>query len=73
MKPKKIWTNNEAVAMMNENTADALKTIADHANKWQMAADELIDYLLEISEEMSAQAIIVSMRDELKFDKPTEC
>ena len=64
------FTNNEAVGMMNRNTSDALKKIADLAEKQEMEADELIDYLREVSEEMAAQAMVVSIRDELKFEKP---
>jgi len=66
------FTRNESVEMMNQNTANALKTIADLAEKQEMDADELIDYLREISDEMEAQALVVSMRDELKFGKPKE-
>lgn len=64
------YTRNESVEMMNQNTANALKTIADLAEKQDMDSDELIDYLREISDEMEAQALVVSMRDELKFGKP---
>lgn len=64
------FTRNESVEMMNNNTADALKRIADLAEKQEMDADELIDYLRELSEELEAQALVVSMRDELKFGKP---
>jgi predicted transcriptional regulator len=66
------FTRNQAVEMMNNNTANALKEIADHAKKIKMKKKELIDYLIELSEEMKAQAIVVSMRDELKFDKPKD-
>jgi hypothetical protein len=64
------YTRNQAVEMMNQNTADALKSIVELAKKQEMNGEELIEYLLEISEEMAAQALVVSMRDELKFDKP---
>lgn len=66
-KPKKVWTQNEAVEMMNSNTANALKSIADFAKKTKMNKKEIIDFLLETSEEMKAQAIVVSLRDELGF------
>lgn len=64
------FTRNQSVEMMNANTADALKRISDLAENREMDADELIDYLREISDEMAAHALVVSMRDELKFDKP---
>jgi hypothetical protein len=63
-------TRNEAVEMMNQNTSNALKSIAELAKKQEMDGEELVEYLLEISEDMAAQALVVSMRDELKFDKP---
>lgn len=68
--PKKAWTKNEAVEMMHANTSSSLKTIADFVKRHDMDADEIIDYLIEISEELSAQALVVALRDELKFDKP---
>jgi len=64
------YTRNQSVEMMNTNTADALKRIADLAVKHEMSRAELIIYLRELSEEMAAQALVVSLRDELKFDKP---
>ena len=64
------YTRNESVDMMYQHTSSSLKKISDLAKKQEMDADELIDYLIEISEEMAAQALVVSMRDELKFDKP---
>lgn len=69
---EETFTRNKCTEMMNRCTANALKRIADLAEKQQMEADELIDYLREVSEEMAAQALVVSMRDELKFDKPNE-
>ncbi len=67
---KKRFTSNESIEMMNSHTSNSLKKIADLAEKQKMEADELIDYLREISEEMAAQALVVSMRDELKFGSP---
>lgn len=67
---KKKWTNNQAVEMMHNNTANALKSIADFVRKHEYTAEEIIEYLNELSEEMKAQALVVAMRDELKFDKP---
>lgn len=64
------YTRNQAVEMMNQNTSNALKRIADHLEKHEYTGEEAVEYLRELSEEMSAQALVVSMRDELKFDKP---
>ena len=66
------FTKNQSVEMMNQNTSDALKSIAELAIKEKMGAKELIDYLLEISEKMAAQALVVSLRDELKFENPRD-
>lgn len=68
----KRFTGNEAVEMMHKNTSDSLKKIADLAEEQKMEADELIDYMREVSEDMAAQALVVSMRDELKFGKPVD-
>jgi len=67
---KEKYTKNESVEMMNSHTSQSLRKIADLAEKQKMEVDELIDYLREISEEMAAQALVVSLRDELKFSKP---
>jgi hypothetical protein len=64
------YTRNESVEMMHQNTSQALKSISDMVEKWEYSKEEIIDYLRELSEEMEAQALVVSMRDELKFDKP---
>ena len=64
------FTRNQAVEIMNTNTANALKSIAEHVKKHEHDPKEIIDYLLELSDEMAAQALVVSLRDELKFDKP---
>jgi hypothetical protein len=66
------YTRNEAVEMMNKNTADALKSIADAVKRWEYDAQDIIEYLIELSDELAAQALVVSMRDELKFDKPND-
>jgi hypothetical protein len=67
------YTRNQAVEMMNKNTSNALKRIAEFVKKQEDDSEEIIDYLIEVSEEMEAQALVVSMRDELKFDKPKRC
>lgn len=71
-RPKKEWTKNEAIEMMHANTASALKKIADFVEKWDYSEKQIIDYLREIGSEMEAQALVVSLRDELKFDKPKD-
>lgn len=64
------YTRNQSVEMMNTNTANALKSIADFVKKYEYDSEEIIEYLIDMSEQMAAQALVVSLRDELKFDKP---
>jgi hypothetical protein len=66
------YTRNEAVEMMHKNTSDALKSIADFIEKEEYTGEMTVNYLREISEELEAQALVVAMRDELKFGKPKE-
>jgi hypothetical protein len=64
------FTRNESVEMMYTNTANALKDIANFFEKHEYTGEMAIEYLMEVSEELEAQALVVSMRDELKFEKP---
>ena len=64
------YTRNESVEMMHQNTANCLKSTVRFAEKEKMSIEDLTEYLLELSEQMAAQALVVSMRDELKFSKP---
>lgn len=66
------YTSNESIEMMHQNTANSLKRIADFVEKEGYGSAEIIDYLRELQEAMEAQALVVSIRDELKFDKPLE-
>jgi len=66
------YTRNQTVEMMHKNTANALESIADFLEKHEYTGEMAIEYLRDISEEMKSQAMVVSLRDELKFDKPTE-
>jgi len=68
--PKEKFTGNEAIEMMHNNTATAFKKTADFFEKNEYDAEEAIAYLREVADEIEAQALVVSMRDELKFDKP---
>lgn len=65
MKPECIFTQNETVALMHEDTATSLQLLADHIEKWQMERDEIIEYMREIADEKAAQAIVCRLRDEL--------
>jgi len=66
------YTRNESVEMMHKNTSSALKSIATFLEKYEYTGEMAIEYLRDIAEEMAAQALVVAMRDELKFDKPGE-
>jgi hypothetical protein len=65
-------TVNECISMMHKNTAKAFNDIANLFENNGHTGEMAIDYLRELSEELNAQALVVSMRDELKFDKPKE-
>lgn len=67
---KKMFRENEAIEMMHKNNADTLTRIADFLEKHEYTGEMAIEWLREMAEEMEAQALVVSMRDELKFDKP---
>lgn len=64
------YTRNQVVEMMNANTSCAFKSVTQFIKKNRIDSDSIIEMLLGISEELAAQAIVVSLRDELKFDKP---
>jgi len=64
------FTGNQAVEMMHQNTANAFKKTAAFFLKEEYTGEMCVEYLMEVAEEMAAQALVVSMRDELKFDKP---
>ena len=66
------YTRNQAVEMMHNNTANALTDIAKFLEKHDYTGEMAVNYLREIAEEMKAQALVVAMRDELKFDKPKD-
>lgn len=62
-KPKREWTDNEAIAMMHRNTRNILRDIADFIFKHEMDYEETSEYLREIADEMDAQAMVVELRD----------
>ncbi len=66
------FSRNESVEMMHNNTSDALENIANFLEKHEYTGEMAIEYLREVSELLKAQALVVAMRDELKFDKPND-
>lgn len=72
IKPKKMWTRNEAIEMMHANTANALIQIADAVKKWEFDEGEIIEYLIETAEVLRAQAAVAQLRDILGYDLPVD-
>ncbi len=66
------YSRNESVEMMHSHTSGALEKIADFLEKNEYTGEMAIEYLREAAEEFKAQALVVAMRDELKFDKPND-
>jgi hypothetical protein len=66
------FTGNQAVEMMHQNTSNALRDIANLLENHEYTGEMAVDYLRELSDELQAQALVVSMRDELKFEKPVD-
>lgn len=66
MRPEELYfTINEMAGLMHENTAQALRKIADHVEKWEHSTAEIISLLREISDETDAQSLVCRLRDEL--------
>lgn len=61
----KIFTHNEAVALMHEDTAEAFRMMADFIEKWDMEKQEIIAYMIEIADAKDAQSIVTKLRDEI--------
>lgn len=67
---EKLFTGNQCVEMMHNNDSKTLKKVADLLEKDDSSKESIVEYLTKLSEEIAAQALVVSMRDELKFDGP---
>ena len=65
---KKEFTRNETVALMHENEANAFRMIADHIERFKIDHEESVRLLREIADEKEAQAMVVSLRDNLMND-----
>lgn len=57
------YTANEAIAMMHKCAAKDFRLIADHCEKHNYPAGEIIKFLRELADEQEAQVIVVDMRD----------
>lgn len=56
-------SDNDALLMMHKNAIQHLRLIAEHAEKWNYTAEQIIQYMRELADEHEAQAIVVDMRD----------
>ena len=63
------YTRNQSVEMMHLNTSNAFKKTADFFEREEYTGDQAIEYLRDTAEVLEAQALVVSMRDELKYGK----
>jgi hypothetical protein len=63
--PTPKHTDNDALIMMHKNAVQHLRLIADHAEKWEYTAKQLIEYMRELADEHEAQAVVVDLRDRL--------
>lgn len=63
--PERKHTDNDALMMMHKNAVQHLRLIADHAEKWEYTAKQLIEYMRELADEHEAQSIVVDLRDKL--------
>lgn len=62
---KKVFTKNDAVAMMHRHRAISLREISKHISKHDMRLDEICKLLDEIADEADAQAMVTDLRDTL--------
>jgi hypothetical protein len=60
-----VFTKNETVVLMHQNTSEALIQLADHIEKWQMDYRQVVNFLRETSDEIKGQSMAVALRDEL--------
>lgn len=63
------YTRNQSVEMMHQNTANAFNKTADFFEREEYTGEMAIEYLRDTAEQLEAQALVVAMRDELKFGK----
>jgi hypothetical protein len=61
----KEFTKNEALEMMYNNTANSLNLIADHIEQFKMDWQDVVVFLREAADELSAQNVVVNLRDAL--------
>ena len=62
---EKVFTKNEAEAMLHINAKDSYRRIAAHVEEHNYTAWDIIDWLRELADEAEAQSIVVTLRDQL--------
>lgn len=60
---KKIFTQNEAVAMMHRHLAENCLRLADYIGKWGLSPERTVTLLKEMAEGCEDEAVNVDMRD----------
>jgi hypothetical protein len=61
----KEFSRNETVSLMHRNTANSIRALVDHAKKFKYKKEQIYELLLDIADELEAQAIVVELRDKL--------
>lgn len=64
-KPEKIFTANEAVALMHEFNAESLRHISDYIERFKPDPEHLVKLFRGWADEVEAQSIVVSLRDKI--------
>jgi len=59
------FTTNEAIIMMHKNKAIALRSMADHFEKYDYTMEEIVKYMRDLAGQHEAQIIVVELRDKL--------
>jgi 3'-phosphoadenosine 5'-phosphosulfate sulfotransferase (PAPS reductase)/FAD synthetase len=65
-----VFSKNRTIELMHENTAFAFRKTADFIEQHKYTGEMTVEYLRETADVLEAQAMVVSLRDELKIDKP---
>jgi hypothetical protein len=63
--PEKVFTKNDAIALMHKDRASSLRKIAEHIRKYQLSLVDTYILLMELADEAEAQAMVVDLRDTL--------
>lgn len=64
-KPTPKHTDNEAISLMHKYLTEMFRSTADHVEKHNLSAEEIIKLLRELADESEAQEIVVNLRDNI--------